>query len=729
MIRFRLIFYICLFFILLSGLALATVPTEDEGHHSNNDPRQPLVGVVEVFCSQSEAEGAANPAPNYNGVGSSPYNCWKYIRYKSGFTISYTYWFPAYTENISSYCQQDYDSAGCGNQCQSFDMQFSVSSFGGSVVGESYGVSINCGAGVSSVDPRCSSSCGQPCSYAGFSVSAIPDPDYVFDSWHCSGVGFDSSSQVSISGSVDDSCAGNCSARFKPKALTCPKIECKYSLYYDGQCHYYDIPNCDTGRCPNGVRDCPDDDDPCTDTYCEAGFCVNATIPNCRSKCTEGLIDASGNAIPQCDDKNLCTDDFCLNGECYNFKNNNAGCQPSCVDVPCSDDDICTDDVCNVTTGECSYPVTSGALFLGCKDNCITDSDCVTSDPSLIGKCIDASEGRRCAFRRNPASGRCKTAKDCQDGDSCTDNVCINGFCAKYAVPGCAGKDNDGNGIPDNQEPPKDPTDPNFECQFDGQCDDRNKCTKDWCNKSTKKCQFDPIPFCVPDVPVDPNNPNGTVAGNWSKEDQQGKQISLASDSAASSASIDSKMTDLIKSTSGGAQSVVEALVGTETSNKGSLQGTLQNVGENQITTNSKLEDIKKSLTDGSSVESEKNSQLKSIDDTVGATIAGYASSNGIDVNYSEAGELDLAIDENEAGIFSGVNQINSTVGHVSDTVGIRLISPRSCLSHTFHWGGQSENINVCLDPYENEFRTLGSVLVALAYLMAFFMFMEALGD
>ncbi len=215
----KLTLYTGFFFIILSGFAFADVPAESEGRILGNGS---LVDVIKVFCSEGEANSAAlaRHEPNYNGAGSSPYNCWKYIRYKSGTTIVYTYWFPAYTENISSYCQNDYDSAGCGNQCQSFDMTFSVAS-GGSISGNSYGVSINCGPGMAGSDPRCSSSCGQPCSESGFSAIANPAPGYVFDSWQCSGVGFDSSATAGISGSVDSSCAGHCTAAFKVDDSRC----------------------------------------------------------------------------------------------------------------------------------------------------------------------------------------------------------------------------------------------------------------------------------------------------------------------------------------------------------------------------------------------------------------------------------------------------------------------------------------------------------------------------
>jgi len=108
----------------------------------------------------------------------------------------------------------------CEPSCLSFDMSFSVSS-GGSITGTSYGVAINCGPDMAGSDPRCGSSCAQPCSYAGFSVSAVPASGYVFDGWQCTGVGFSTASTAAISGSVDDSCAGHCTAQFKVDDSKC----------------------------------------------------------------------------------------------------------------------------------------------------------------------------------------------------------------------------------------------------------------------------------------------------------------------------------------------------------------------------------------------------------------------------------------------------------------------------------------------------------------------------
>ena len=167
--------------------------------------------------------------------------------------------------------------------------------------------------------------------------------------------------------------------------------------------------------------DCADDN-PCTDDGCETG-----------KGCT-----ATPNAAP-CDDGNSCTsNDGCSAGQCKGGS------------TPCDDANPCTDDKCQAQTG-CYHTANTAA----CDDN----NKCTTAD---------ACKGGACA-------GTKKTAKDCDDGNPCTDDSCAAGAgCEhKYNEHGC----DDGNACTD--------TDKCLAGKCTGQstkCDDGNKCTTDGCD-------------------------------------------------------------------------------------------------------------------------------------------------------------------------------------------------------------------------------------------------------
>ena len=67
--------------------------------------------------------------------------------------------------------------------------------------------------------------------------------------------------------------------------------------------------------------------------------------------------------------------------------------------------------------------------------------------------------------------GTCQTDVDCDDGNSCTNDVCQGGACVNTAIPGCGGP-----------------------CETAVDCDDGNNCTEDVCQGGA--CQNNPIPGC-----------------------------------------------------------------------------------------------------------------------------------------------------------------------------------------------------------------------------------------
>lgn len=83
-----------------------------------------------------------------------------------------------------------------------------------------------------------------------------------------------------------------------------------------------ELPNCEEDS------EC-DDEDPCTDDVCDAGFCDNPDNETCECKPNTQAID--------CDDENECTDDTCVDNQCENDANT----------ATCTDDgNPCTTDMC-----------------------------------------------------------------------------------------------------------------------------------------------------------------------------------------------------------------------------------------------------------------------------------------------------------------------------------------------------------------------------------------------
>lgn len=249
----------------------------------------------------------------------------------------------------------------------------------------------------------------------------------------------------------------------------------------------------DTG---NPLPDCTvanaacDDDDPCTtEDTCVDGECVGTAIEGC----------IACDADDDCDDDNTCTDDSCSDGVCTFADNTDAcddgdGCTSgdvcangtctgspiedctSCtVNSDCSDGNPCTSNVCN-DEGVCENPFNTAPCNDG--DPCTANDFC--TDGVCEGALIDG-----CAT--------CVAAADCDDGNDCTDDTCVEGFCQHPPnFQSCDDGDvctiNDQcfsgecSGVPD----------PDCDtCESDLDCDDGNECTDDVCQEDNS-CAFIP---------------------------------------------------------------------------------------------------------------------------------------------------------------------------------------------------------------------------------------------
>ena len=267
--------------------------------------------------------------------------------------------------------------------------------------------------------------------------------------------------------------------------------------------------------------DC-NDGDSCSGEFCKAGTCVVQIIPNC---CTSKYDCAAGSncinpntansqcsacvANADCDDGNDCTNDVCdlsgTKGVCTNVKTNANACCSSAD--PCSDGKPCTVDSCNVAAKTCQHVQPAGA--------CCADSECVPDDVCKVGGCVafqcryavDGSKPDCCSSTTNPSCDdkkscnidscnvpqpggwtQCKHVADpskpnccdplvdsCNDGQSCTNDICQNNVCVHTQKADCCSKDL---------------------VNADAACDDGNLCTVDSCDKSVETCKHVAVAGC-----------------------------------------------------------------------------------------------------------------------------------------------------------------------------------------------------------------------------------------
>ncbi len=267
---------------------------------------------------------------------------------------------------------------------------------------------------------------------------------------------------------TEDLCggAGGCSH----EALS--DIECK-----DGNtCTVAD--HCEDGVCTGKPVDC-DDKNPCTDDSCdEAGGCIN--LPN--------TLD--------CDDDDPCTvADQCKQGTCTGFKVS-CDCQGDSDCQALEDGDVCNGSLfCDKSVVPFQCAVDPGTVKK-CQEPVGIDSPCLAAfcDPatglcSLIpdsqdGPCDDTNA---CTVSDACQQGKCLggPAKNCNDGNPCTDDVCDPATGCQHFANGKPCNDGDvcttgdlcveGECVPSGLLP----------------CDDANPCTDDSC-KATAGCQHVP---------------------------------------------------------------------------------------------------------------------------------------------------------------------------------------------------------------------------------------------
>ncbi len=274
------------------------------------------------------------------------------------------------------------------------------------------------------------------------------------------------------------------------------------------------IPGCDDGNLCDGIETC-------TNGHCESGGLPCAASEVCNpttQKCepSEPCVSAADCV----DDDNPCTQDACIAGfcshpafadgtscddgdRCNGLRTCKAGiCQQPTAPVVCTDDDPCTSDVCIPATGACTFQPIAGCCHdaRDCDDGDACTSDtCDASHTCRHGvvSCDDAAACTidacdpvaGCEHTVDPSCASCRTAAACpEDDDPCTEKACVGGRCGQvYSATGC-----------DDGDPCT--TDvcasdvgcthiPIASCCVTASaCEDRNVCTVDGCDFDANRC-------------------------------------------------------------------------------------------------------------------------------------------------------------------------------------------------------------------------------------------------
>ncbi len=245
----------------------------------------------------------------------------------------------------------------------------------------------------------------------------------------------------------------------------------------NGQCQ--PVPANQNGPC--------DDADVCTqDDRCNGGVCLGTPIGGCQP-C---------NNAAECNDNNPCTDNTCPAGFCE-YPNNTAACNDgfictqndtcsngSCAGTPinCSHlDNVCNVGQCNLVTGQCeARSVNDGGA---CNDGnlCTTNDQC--NDGVCAGAAVNCSGlNNTCNVGVcNAGTGNCQAQPTnqggaCSDGQFCTvGETCTAGVCGGGANRNCT------DGIACTVDTCNDVIDQCISTPDHAACDDGNPCTDQTC--------------------------------------------------------------------------------------------------------------------------------------------------------------------------------------------------------------------------------------------------------
>lgn len=235
----------------------------------------------------------------------------------------------------------------------------------------------------------------------------------------------------------------------------------EYLLKEDGfscndgnECTYED--KCEKGICKGKKTSC-NDNNPCTADFCDpqkgcinqpiTGYCDDGNLCTTKDYCENGMC--IGGVINECNDNNPCTEDYCdsTSGKCFHKNLDGVLCDDgnkctlnetcdngSCKsegELNCNDGNICTKDGCDKVIG-CYHDIEENPCceegVSVCDDgNPCTDDNC---NPQTW-KCIQTfnnagcDDGKKCTEVDTCNNGNCiGKIKKCDDGNPCTEDIC-----------------------------------------------------------------------------------------------------------------------------------------------------------------------------------------------------------------------------------------------------------------------------------------------------------------
>lgn len=195
----------------------------------------------------------------------------------------------------------------------------------------------------------------------------------------------------------------------------------------------------------------------------------------------------------QCNDGNACTLDLCLLGVCVHGPD--LGCCQR--DSDCHTDAVCSLVSCVLNTcietpllgcGDMSTEPPDDDTGDGAQLNilCSSDNDCMDSDPCTDNVCLLGI----CLFAPNPLC--CEESSDCSGLVACHDGECSNNRCQLSLVPGCGDNSGDDTAV---LQPDAGNEQGGDSCITDDDCDDGDPCTDDVCLVGGA-CVFSTSPLC-----------------------------------------------------------------------------------------------------------------------------------------------------------------------------------------------------------------------------------------
>ncbi len=189
----------------------------------------------------------------------------------------------------------------------------------------------------------------------------------------------------------------------------------------DSVCNHADTCD-DLGVCQDNIQPdgtpCPNEN-PCTLDECMIGLCIRTTIPDCVTCSTND----------DCFDDDECTMDVCSNpGGCENPRAEpGTPCgDPSNTD--CDNPDTCDDTGACMDNLESDGTSCSDELFCNGEETCF-EGECSSGAEPCTDQDHCDEEGNACLA--------CIDNAECDDGNECTEDVCVEWECSHVWIPEC----------------------------------------------------------------------------------------------------------------------------------------------------------------------------------------------------------------------------------------------------------------------------------------------------